>query len=278
MFDTRAVAALCLPKSSEGRGSPAPKEPVAAIAEKPEATAVTEPSKDKAKTAEGTSQEVKEAQKFSMGVTLPTVPARLVRRIMAGEFVDMGELSQEALRAEFKRMSEGEDQKPSKARSFRPVADRDAWISGFAQYAGVICRAHPEKAVALWGHLAVVMSCQSRSTTGWWKSYDTSLRHSYSSMKEADFCLNQCLFTQAMVEGSENLRRPPPILAQPGPVRAKRRRVQACFAWNDGRPCASNPCRFAHCCARCGGDHARRFCTMGAEVLSGDEPRPSSQN
>ena len=38
-----------------------------------------------------------EPQKFSMGVTLPTVPARLVKRILAGEFVDMGELSQEAL-------------------------------------------------------------------------------------------------------------------------------------------------------------------------------------
>ncbi len=48
-----------------------------------------------AKAAEG------EAQKFSMGVTLPTVPARLVKRILSGEFVDMGELSQDALRAEF---------------------------------------------------------------------------------------------------------------------------------------------------------------------------------
>ena len=98
-----------------------------------------------------------EPQKFSMGVTLPTVPARLVKHILAGEFVDMGELSQEALRAEFRRPGEGEDQKSSKAK-FRPVADRDAWVAGFAQYAGVVCRTHPGKAVALWGHLAVMMS------------------------------------------------------------------------------------------------------------------------
>ncbi len=45
-----------------------------------------------------------------MGVTLPTVPARLVKWILAREFVDMGELSQQE--AEFKRISKGEDQKP----------------------------------------------------------------------------------------------------------------------------------------------------------------------
>ena len=38
-----------------------------------------------------------EPKKLSMGVTLPTVPVRLVKRILLGEFVDMGELSQEAL-------------------------------------------------------------------------------------------------------------------------------------------------------------------------------------
>ena len=57
-----------------------------------------------------------EPQKFSMRVTLPTAlpgwsnvswhPARLVKRILAGEFVDMGELSEEALRAEFRRSGE----------------------------------------------------------------------------------------------------------------------------------------------------------------------------
>ncbi len=271
-FDPHAVAALGLPISAGSGEAPRPSVEVVATLERSESGVTPQPTKDIPKPAEGTPQEG--VKKFSMGVTLPTVPARLVKRILAGEFVDMGELSQEALRAEFKRSSEGEDQKPSKGKSFRPVIDRDAWVSGFAQYAGVVCRSHPEKAVALWGHLAVVMSCQNRATNGWWKNYDTSLRHSYSSMTEANFCLNQCLFTQAMVEGSEMVRRPPPVPTQTGPVRAKRRRVQACFAWNDGRPCTSHPCRFAHCCARCGGDHVRRFCSVGADLPTGEEPRP----
>ena len=82
----------------------------------------------------------------------------------------------------------------SKPRMLRPVADRDAWVASFTQYTGVICHTHPEKAVALWGHLAVVMSCQNWM---WRKGYNVSLRHSYSSMDEANFLLIQCLFTQA---------------------------------------------------------------------------------
>ncbi len=72
--------------------------------------------------------------------------------------------------------------------------------------------AHPEKAVALWGHLAIVMSYQNRTTSGWWRAYDESLRHSYSSMEDATFELNQCLFTQVMVKNSEaGLRAPTPV-------------------------------------------------------------------
>ncbi len=111
-FDPHAVAALRLPKSStSGKGSPAPERPLTVDAEKPDGAAMAESSKDKPKPGDATSLEVKEVRKFSMGVTLPTVPARLVKRILSGEFVDMDELSEEALRAEFKRATDGEDQK-----------------------------------------------------------------------------------------------------------------------------------------------------------------------
>ena len=164
----------------------------------------------------------------------------------------MGELSQEALQAELKHSGESEDSKSSKVK-FRPVADRDAWVAGFVQYAGVWCRSYPEKAMALWGHLALVISCPDRSTAGWWRSHDLALRHGYSSAKEADFSLNQCLYTQAMAESSAALQKSvPAIQLPPAQPRAKRRKVQACFAWNDGQACAVLPCRYAHCCYWCG--------------------------
>ncbi len=261
--DEAAVAALELPRSGEAVGVVAGMVPRPSDGAASDVVPVT-------KTAE------REAQKFSMGVTLPTVPVRLVKRILSGEYVDMGELSQEALRAEFRRAVDGENQKPSKSRAIRPVVDRDAWAASFAQYAGTVCRSHPEKAVALWGHLAIVMSCQNISTSGWWRTYDESLRHSYSSMEDASFELNQCLFTQAMVENSEaSQRAPTPVPLPVAQARPRKRRV-ACFAWNDGRPCTSTPCRFAHCCVRCGGDHTRRYCPLMSDAPLGEEGRRGS--
>lgn len=253
--DLHAVAALGLPKS--------------AVAKPDAVMKVSSPAEETTKPAGN------EAKRFSMGVTLPTVPTRLIKRILSGEYMDMGELSQEALLAEFKRATEGEDQRSSKSRSFRPVVDRDAWAASFAQYAGVVCHSHPEKAVALWGHLAVIMSCQNRTNSGWWRTYDESLRHSYSSMEEATFAMNQCLFTQAMVENSEAIQRatPPGSMPPSIPPKGRKKRVQACFAWNDCRPCASVPCRFSDCCARCGGEHARRFCPPTADTPSGEDSR-----
>ena len=101
-----------------------------------------------------------------------------------------------------------------------------------------------------------------------------SLRHGYSLAEEADFALNQCLYTQAMVESSEALQRPaPPAVLPLAPPRAKKRKVQACFAWNDGRACTLMPCHFSHCCSRCGGEHARRFCAPALEASPGDSAR-----
>ena len=209
-------------------------------------------------------------QKLSMGVTLPTVPARLVKLILAGEFVEMGELSQEALRAELKRSGESEDSKSSKAK-LHPVADRDAWVAGFVQYAGVWCRSYPEKAVALWGHLALVMSCPDRSTAGWWRSYDLALHHGYSSAKEADFSLNQCLYTQAMVESSAALQKSvPAVQLPPAQPRAKRRKYRPVSHGTT----AVLPCRYAHYCSWCGGGHTRRICGLGGDMITSDAAHP----
>ncbi len=103
--------------------------------------------------------------------------------------------------------------------------------ASFAQYAGTVCRSHLEKAVALWGHLTIMMSCQNRTTSGWWRTYDESLRHSYFSMEDARFELNQCLFIQAMVENSEvSQRAPTPVPLPVAQARLRKRRALACFA------------------------------------------------
>ena len=66
----------------------------------------------------------------------------------------------------------------------------------------------------------------------------------------------------------------PAVQLPPAQPRAKRRKVQACFAWNDGRACAVQPCRYAHCCSWCGGGHTQRICGLGGDMITSDAARP----
>ena len=57
-----------------------------------------------------------------------------------------------------------------------------------------------------------------------------------------------------------------------GPV-PKRMRAAACYAWNDGRACVASPCRFAHICARCGGDHRKPACSLAESSVPPSGPK-----
>ena len=97
------------------------------------------------------------APKFQLGETLPVVPARTVRRILRGKFVDMAELSEEHLEFELRRSLEGEEGKPLPASKLRPVPDLLSWAKAFCHFAGIVVPAHPDKAVDLWAYLAIML-------------------------------------------------------------------------------------------------------------------------
>ncbi len=52
-------------------------------------------------------------QKFQLGPTLPVVPARIVRRVLRGDYVDMVELTEDNLELELRRSTEDEEGKPT---------------------------------------------------------------------------------------------------------------------------------------------------------------------
>ncbi len=90
--------------------------------------------------------------KFQLGETLPVVPARIVRRILKGDFVNMAELTEENLEVELRHSLDGEDSKPVPAHKLRPVGDLMGWVRAFCQFAGIVVQFHPGKAVDLWAY------------------------------------------------------------------------------------------------------------------------------
>ncbi len=240
-FDAGRVRDLSLPTMAENLVSPggAGSEPGKAIGAPPESP----------------------AGKFQLGETLPVVPARIVRRILKGDFVDMAELSEENLEVELRRSLDGEDTKPLPAHKLSPVTDLLGWARAFCHFAGIVVRTHPSKAVDLWAYLAIVLSGGDKGDWCW--AYDSRFRQQVPSLEKAEFGrLDQALYTRCLLSaGPGGALRSVQGPSDSGPTpRPKRRREVACFAWNDGRPCAVIPCRFQHICSRCGGEHRKAAC------------------
>ena len=210
-------------------------------------------------------------QKYQLGPTLPVVPARIVRRVLRGDYVDMAELTEDNLELELRRSTEGEEGKPTPLSKLKPVADPLTWARSFCLYAGIVVSAHPDKARDLLAYLATLLAGAERGD--WWRAYDSRFRQQIPALESAEFGkLDQALYTRSIfatgVAGSGQRGGPSVQAEGKSTPPAKRRKVAPCYAWNDGRPCVATPCRFSHVCSKCGGDHRKSVCPPPVESSS----------
>ena len=202
------------------------------------------------------------AAKFQLGETQPFVPVRIVKRILQGHFVEMAELSEENLGLELRRGSEEEEGKAVPGRRLKEVPSFTAWTRAFCIYAGVVISAHPSKARDLLAYIALLSAGAEEGD--WWRSYDRRFRQQLPDLESANFGkVDQTLYARSILSAGAQAvaQRAAGADGRAGPV-PKRRRAAACYAWNDGRACVASPCRFAHICARCGGDHRKPACSL----------------
>ena len=97
-----------------------------------------------------------ETTPFVLGEGLPIVPARPVRKIEKGEYVDMAELLRDNAEAERRRvdreLAPGETRRPC-----RKVPDLLSWIQCFSSYAGIVARQQLGKTRELFAYMAMVV-------------------------------------------------------------------------------------------------------------------------
>lgn len=255
MFDPDRVAELHLPTlpSSSGaadHGTAGPSSATETPAELGKA-AIEDPQKS--------------PRKFMLGVNSPVVPARIVKRILSCDFGDMAELSNENLELEKRRSGDGEDTKSTPRSKLRPLPDLLAWSRAFTLYMGVVLSKYPSKGLELAAYHAMIL--HGPDTCDWWRTYDSQFREQFTNLETADFTkIDQTLYSRSLWTASAvgGSRVTPPVAESAPLPRPKKRRVQVCYAWNDGKVCPVLPCRYAHLCARCGGDHRRSSCPQVA--------------
>ena len=80
---------------------------------------------------------------FILGDTLPIVPAKLVKRIRKGEFVDMAKLLKDNMEAERRRSLSIEGASGTGSR--REVPNLLSWLFCYSMFTAIVCRKYPKK-------------------------------------------------------------------------------------------------------------------------------------
>ena len=241
-------------------------------------------------------REEPEESMFVLSEALPVVPAKLVRRILRAEYVDMAELLKDNMEAERRRMqADGGGMQHYQGRSSRrEIPDIVSWVQCFGLYAAVVTSRYPEKTKELLAYQTMIVSEARRLGGRGWLLYDAQFRQQVSSFSAVDFSrINQSLYATTFLAygggGRQKVcpdclmsdhayedcalhpNRTAPVVQmrevggvhhKGQEVRRKRERAYTCFAWNEGR-CTYVKCRYDHVCSRCGGDHRKAQCKEG---------------
>ncbi len=148
---------------------------------------------------------------FFLSEALPVVPAKLVRRILRAEYVDMAELLKDNMEAERRRWQQegASSQGPFMGRvTRREIPDVLSWLQCFTTYAAVVTARYPEKTRELLAYQAMIISEARRCGGRGWLLYDAAFRQQIRSFETVDFSrINQSLYsTTFLAYGSGRTR------------------------------------------------------------------------
>ena len=245
-------------------------------------------------TIRGGRKDEQEETVFVLSEALPVVPAKLVRRILRAEYVDMAELLKDNMEAERRRMqAEGGTMHYQGRPSRREIPDIISWVQCFGLYAAVVTSRYPQKMKELLAYQTTIVSEARRLGGRGWLLYDSQFRQQMSSFESVDFSkINQSLYATTFLAyggGGKQKMCPDCMLTdhsheecalhpnRNAPIvqmrdmgqqrsqepRRKRERAGPCYAWNEGK-CTFARCRYDHVCSRCGGDHKKAQCREGS--------------
>ena len=107
----------------------------------------------------------------TFGAGLPPVPAKLIKRIQEGEFIEMGELAIDWL-----GLPSVEDSTKTSRSKRRPVTSIVEWAQCFSNYIAVLVQAQPERVADLLGYQHLILEAHLEYEGDGWVAYDRRFR------------------------------------------------------------------------------------------------------
>ena len=236
-----------------------------------------------------------------MGEGLLPIPDKLVKKITNLEFVELREMLPEVwLREEKEAATRNVLVLPR--RKTAQITDILVWVQLFTGYVSVLSTKYPQAVVPeLMAYTATIVKCSKNYDDSAWARYDMLYRKQMAKLKDLKWSmLNPILFSMCFAgkarlgacicclsdlhssadcsenpanSGWELSRSGDSSRSAPGAVQVreksnKNQAVRICYLYNrKGKDeCIYNPCKFAHICSGCKGNHPRSQCSGGTSA------------
>jgi len=201
--------------------------------------------------------------------TIPSLPRKLLDKILRGEFVEMEELLPENVAAardpvELVTNNDGRNIALNVCSSKkRSIQDFPAWLEAFVIYMGAIVQVAPHRAHELLSYQYIIMMANQQFATPAVLNYDRAFRTALAGTSAPWSAINQTLWSLHLISSprpscpkcvthhsrdrcpGQQQPSQQPFLAGAGHTR------QVCFNYNRGRPCTQQPCTRLHTCSSC---------------------------
>ncbi|KAL5479294.1 hypothetical protein EMCRGX_G022797 [Ephydatia muelleri] len=201
------------------------------------------------------------------------LPARLVKRILEFEFVEMADMLPDAWQEE---SQSGTDGNPMVRRLVRraPLTEITLWLEGFARLASVLTTKHPTKSAELWAYQSAIIRAARNFEGTAWVAYDRQFRREALARKDLNWSVtNSRLYSEAFTGRAKIIPRCRYCLSETHDLRAcpsnpdtgildhrssspygNSSSKDVCRNFNDGK-CRYDRCKYRHVCRECFGPH-----------------------
>lgn len=231
---------------------------------------------------------------------LAGISARLARRILDFEFVEMCDLLPDSWQEEYQQVLvlDGSLQSLSRRMSRKaPVQDIGLWVECFSRMAAVYASRYPDKAPDMFAYQSTIVRAARNLEMSAWVAYDRQYRREALANRDLNWCqINVRLYNEAFTGRARSIPRckhclsdthatancplepslggvaattqPPFSLTAPGSS-------EVCRKYNTGR-CTLLQCRYRHVCQGCGYPHSLTQCPKSGASTRGNQPRERS--
>jgi len=207
------------------------------------------------------------------------VPAKVVKRILDLEFVDMSELLSEAWSTVEEESKCCHQRRPSRR---APISNILVWVECYSYMVAILASRYPDKTAQLMAYQRTIVHAHRSFVGDGWAIYDTCYRRKAAATKSLDWgqidftlynetfagrakAIQRCRYCLSEFHSAASCPNAPqiPALSTRLPVeRGSGQMKEVCRLYNarGGDRCSFTPCRYNHACSICMGRHPASTC------------------